>query len=54
MTGQIIVVTHSDKKPILSGKLYHFRNTCTVINVLPVSRVHWPDPGLSGLLHVFH
>jgi hypothetical protein len=27
MTGESIVVFHSDKKPILFEKLYHFRNT---------------------------
>ena len=54
MDGKIITVTHSDKKPILSEKLYHFRNTCGNSNVLSVSKVHWPDPGLHELLHVFH
>jgi hypothetical protein len=30
MDGKIIAITNSDKKPILSEKLYRFRNTWKV------------------------
>jgi len=46
-------ICYSDKKPILFGKLYHFRNTCRMNNFLSGPRFIGPHSDLGGLLHVF-